>query len=456
MIKITIILPLHNSKAYMEECMKSIVNQTLQDIEIICIDSGSDETSNIIRSYAKNDNRIKYIYDSNSSYGYKINKGITLSQGKYIAIVESDDYIRDDTMQILYELSEKNQVDFIKADHKKFIYFNGKRVEAGVENIPNKSLYNRVINLNEEPDIKNYMGYSIWAGLYLKEFLVSNKLFMNETPGASYQDTGFALLITLTAQKLYFTDQQLYRYRIDNNDSSVKSQIKYRCIIEEFCWIKEQMHLRNLNKVEDIAFYKNKKLVSYFWNYQRLLPEYQSMFLNEIREEMENEFYLESPYMETVSTQQLEEIKILHGDVVAIDEFEKNRLTVQCNFEHVVAILKKEKKIVIYGAGRYGEIVVKLSKILSRNNIVAICDSDEQKHNREIAGLKIRDPQETVIKHKNSFYLIANKKNSEAISLQLKNLGILQENMYAIKAIPGKSELLEAIIKLSENMGIGM
>lgn len=451
MIKITIILPLHNSKAYMEECIKSIVNQTLQDFELICIDSGSDETSNIIRSYAKNDNRIKYIYDSNSSYGYKINKGITLSQGKYIAIVESDDYIRDDTMQILYELAEKNHVDFIKADYIKFIYLNGKRVEAGVENIPNQSLYNRVINLNEEPEIKDYIGYSIWAGLYRKEFLVSNKLFLNETPGASYQDTGFATLITLMAQKLYFTDQQLYRYRIDNNDSSVKSQIKYRCIIEEFCWIKKQMQLRNLKKIEDIDFYKNKKLVSYFWNYQRLLPEYQLMFLNEIKEEMENEFYLESPYMETVSTQQLEEIKILHGDVVAIDELGRSRLTTQRNFEQVVAILKNEKEVVIYGAGRYGEIVVKLSIILSSNNIVAICDGDKQKHDREIAGLKIENPLETVIKHKNSFYIIANKKNSEEISLQLKDLGILQENMYAIKAIPGKSELLEAVLRLPEN-----
>ncbi|WP_349946617.1 glycosyltransferase [Lacrimispora sp. BS-2] len=456
MIKVTIVLPLHNSKTYVDECIKSIVNQTLQDIEIICIDSGTDETSNIIQSYAGSDNRVKYIYDSNTSYGYKINKGITLSQGKYIAIIESDDYVRDDTMQILYELAEKNQVDFVKADYKKFIDINGKRVEAGVENIPNQTLYNRVINLKEEPEIRNYIGYSIWAGLYRKEFLISNELFMNETPGASYQDTGFAILITLMTQKLYFTDHQLYRYRIDNNDSSVKSQMKYKCIIEEFCWIKEQMQFRSLNKVEDIAFYKNKKLVSYFWNYQRLLPEYQLKFLNEIQEEMENDFFSESPYMETVSTQQLEEIKILHGDVAAINEFERSRLTAQQNFEQVVAILKNEKEIVIFGAGRYGEVVVKLSNILSKNNVVAICDSDKQKHNKEIAGLKIGDPQETVIKHKNAFYIIANKKHSEEISFQLRKHGILQEKIYAIKEIPGKSALLEAVLMLPEIVGKGV
>ena len=456
MKKITVVLPLHNSKKYIKECMDSIVHQTLQDIEIICIDSGADETSDIIHLYALNDNRIKYVYDDNSSYGYKINKGISLSQGKYIAIIESDDYAREDMMQILYEIAEENNIDFVKADYMMVFDINGKRVEEGVEHVLNKRLYNRVIDLKKEPMIKDYIGYSIWAGLYRKEFLTSNGLFLNETMGASYQDTGFATLVALMAKRVYFTDHHLYRYRIDNNDSSVKSQIKYRCIIEEFRWIKEQMQLKGLNKVGDASFYKNKKLISYFWNYQRLLPEYKMKFLDEIKEEMENEFLIESSYGKIALPERSTEIKVLLGDVESMAKFEQSKLAEQQYFQQIVMILKSEKEVVVFGAGLYGELVLILQDILDTGNVVAICDNDKQKYNVEIAGLSVGDPQKTVLKHEKAFYVIANKKNGEEILQQLKEYGILQKNIYVIKGLPGKAALLEAALRLSVNREKGV
>jgi glycosyltransferase involved in cell wall biosynthesis len=447
-MKVTVILPLHNSEKYLKECMNSITNQTLHEIEVICIDSGIDKTADIIHSYAENDRRIKYIYDENSSYGYKINKGIELAQGKYVAIVESDDYIKDDMIQILYEQAEENQVDIVRADYRKFIDINGNRIESEVKCSSSQRLYNHVINMKEEPETKNYLGYSIWASLYKKSFLNANQLHLNETPGASYQDTGFAVLVALKAQKIYFTNHQLYRYRIDNKDSSVKSQEKNNCIIEEFNWIKKQMQLIGLNKEEDIVFYKDKKLISYFWNYQRLLPEYQEKFLDEIHEEIECEFLGKTFYMKGLSFQQVDAVKILHGEVDSIDKFEQDSFAIQENFRQVASVFETKDKIVIFGAGKYGEALVELNHILNKDNIVAICDNDIRKHNMKIRGVPVQNPLETVLAHKSAFYVIANKKNGKEILTQLKEYGIFQDSIYISEILPGKTVLLEAVLEL--------
>nr|WP_024837789.1 glycosyltransferase [Clostridium sp. 12(A)] len=449
MKKVTVILPLHNSEKYIRECIDSIINQTLQEIEIICIDSGSDGTSDIINSYAESDKRIQYLYDSNSSYGYKINKGIALSQGTYVAIVESDDYIRSDMLQILFEVAEKSQVDFIKADYKKFIDINGRRIETDVKHLVDQSLYNRVINIQEVPEINNHTGYSIWAGLYRKEFLISNNLYLNETPGASYQDTGFSILVNLLSNKVYYIDCQLYRYRIDNSDSSVKSQNKYRCIIDEFSWIKEQMQLRNINKEKYIYLYNNKKLMSYFWNYQRLSPEYQKKFLEEIHEDVE-EFFNNDIFMKSLSPQQIDEVKILHGDERAINKFKQNSLDIQNNIQQTAAIFKTKDEIVIFGAGKYGEVLIELNHILNQNNIVSICDNDTSKHNFKLSNLAVKNPFETVLEHKNAFFVIANKRNGKEILSQLVEYGISHNSIYISEKLAGKTALLEAVLELPE------
>lgn len=447
-MKVSIIVPLHNSRKYISECMDSIINQTLDDIEIICIDSGSDETSKIIQSYACKDKRIKYIYDSNSSYGYKINKGIVLAKGKYIAIVESDDYIRNDMMQILYELAENNNVDFVKSDFKKCIDLNNERIEFGIEQLPNLELYNRVINIQEEPVIKEYIGYNIWVGLYLKEFLVSNSIFLNESEGASYQDTGFSVLITLIAQRVYFSNHQLYRYRIDNNDSSVKSQLKYKCIINEFHWLKEQMNIKNLKKSEDIIFYKDKKLISYLWNFQRLLPEYQIKFLNEIKEEMKNEFPDDSFYISSASSEKLQIINILKGSTEEAVKLKQNGTTAKRYLENALKIISNKKSVVIFGAGVYGKALIEMIDILQKGKVVAICDNDIKKHDKELFKLKIEDPRNAALKFKDAFFIIANKEYYYEIRKQLEHYGIQPDNIYAIKEIPSKYMLLEAIAEI--------
>jgi glycosyltransferase involved in cell wall biosynthesis len=106
MPKVSIIVPIYNVEKYLRECLDSIVKQTLKDIEIVCVNDGSTDSSlDIIKEYAEKDERVKYIDKPNSGYGISMNQGLDKAQGEYIGIVESDDFIKPEMFEELYNLA---------------------------------------------------------------------------------------------------------------------------------------------------------------------------------------------------------------------------------------------------------------------------------------------------------------------------------------------------------------
>ena len=94
--KVSVIIPVYNVEEYLRECLDSVVNQTLKEIEIICVDDGSTDNSlEILKEYAKKDNRITVISRENRGVGYSRNEGISVSKGEFIAFMDPDDYYPD-------------------------------------------------------------------------------------------------------------------------------------------------------------------------------------------------------------------------------------------------------------------------------------------------------------------------------------------------------------------------
>ena len=95
MVKVSVIIPVYNVEKYLEECLNSIVYQTLNDIEIICINDGSTDNSlKILNSYAENDNRITVISQKNQGHAKATNVGINMSKGEYLYLMDSDDIVK--------------------------------------------------------------------------------------------------------------------------------------------------------------------------------------------------------------------------------------------------------------------------------------------------------------------------------------------------------------------------
>ncbi len=428
MCSVSVIVPLHNSKKYLRECIESILHQTEKDIEIICVDSSTDGTTEMMRQYQKGDSRIRLVEDANASYGYKLNMGMRLAEGEYMAIVESDDYIAKNMMEELYRTAKGVGADFVKADFERYIDTRNGRL-FGMANRMKDEDYNRIINLREETRLMPLVGINIWSGIYRLQFLKDKRIRFNESEGASYQDTSFAALVTLLSERAYFLKECYYKYRGDNNASSVKSEKKYKCIVDEFIWLRERMNELGCISEVDSAFFKTIRLFSFYWNYSRLSEEYRDKFvaLDYVRESAadfdEKILGYEIPNKETM-------LKVLDGDIQAREE-EKQR-QMQCAKEccEALRIFHEHKSIVIVCAGVYGLSAYRLMKASECDGEVFICDNVIRGKRAEFDGREVFGVEEAARKNKDSYFIVANKKHGETLKEQLLELGVDAKRIY--------------------------
>ena len=212
---VSIILPSLNVKPFIDECLLSVINQTLKSIEIICVDAGStDGTLEIINKCAQEDSRIKVFRSDKKSYGYQMNLGISKAQGDYIGIVETDDFIDEKMYETLYDLTDNGSVDIAKANFYHFYDESSKRIDSSKKNLPEKpfKVYDNADILNGHP--------SIWAAIYKKSFLEENNITFMEAPGGGWVDNPFLFETFLSAKTIVYKDEPFYYYRELNPSSS--------------------------------------------------------------------------------------------------------------------------------------------------------------------------------------------------------------------------------------------
>ena len=277
---ISVLVPTLNSFKYIKECIDSILNQTLQDIEVICIDAGStDGTLEILNDYAQRDYRIRLINSNMKSYGHQLNLGLDAARGDYIAIVESDDYIDCNMFEDQYHIAQKNNIDFIKANYKIFYGLPEERTFQYINVDSKNKYYDKVSSSKQDINIFN-TNLVIWTGIYRKSFLDKNKIRFNETPGASYQDNGFYFQTYSLADRIWFTKKDYYRLRRDNPNSSVKNKGKVYAMCKEYEYIKNFVMEKFPRNKKIYKMYLKKKKQNYLWNLTRIAEEFKKEFLN--------------------------------------------------------------------------------------------------------------------------------------------------------------------------------
>lgn len=115
---VSVLIPAYNCEDSIKRCLDSIKNQSLKEIEVIVVNDGStDNTIAIIEDYIKDDDRFYLISKYNTGYGDSLNRCIRQASGKYIAIVETDDYIKQDMYENLYNIAEAENVEVVKSNY---------------------------------------------------------------------------------------------------------------------------------------------------------------------------------------------------------------------------------------------------------------------------------------------------------------------------------------------------
>ena len=280
-IKISIVIPVYNAEKYLSQCIESVCNQTLQEIEIIVVNDGSTDNSyNIIKEWQPKDSRIKFIDSANLGVSNARNLGLDAARGQYIGFIDADDWVETDMFQQLSEMISSNDSDLAICN-------------IMVHQNSNKS-YERLKLVDEKIDIEsdklsflNMMmdfrfDYSNWNKLYKREIIIENKIrFVSGMK--IWEDLLFNLQYTYYASKVILVNQSLYHYRIHEESVMSKSNPhligQFNVLFESyqsFCETQEE------KKMFDFFNHKMAEIV-----YNNLIPR----FCNKIKNENRSNIY---------------------------------------------------------------------------------------------------------------------------------------------------------------------
>lgn len=173
---ISVIIPVYNVESYLRQCLDSIINQTLKDIEIICIDDGSTDNSlHILEEYKAKDNRIFILKQQNQYAGVARNNGLKIAKGKYLSFLDSDDWFELNMLEEMYKQAEKDQSDIVICDW--FNYNNTtKQITPHSANL-NKLVFSPI----EVKDTLFTISYpNPWTKLFKRQLFIDNNLHFED------------------------------------------------------------------------------------------------------------------------------------------------------------------------------------------------------------------------------------------------------------------------------------
>ena len=281
MPKVSIIVPVYMVERYLKECVDSIINQTLSDLEIILIDDGSpDDCGKIIDEYAEKDSRIVPVHKENGGYASAINKGFEIATGDFIGIVESDDYCALTMYEDLYNYIKDSEADFVSANCYNLLNSETKEIaERNLSKYVETNDSEGYYNLKTTPTALGGPS-GPWRNLYRKAFIDKYHLRMIDDNNGSYQDVPWKVLILTKAQKVLHLNKPVYYYRKDAEGSS--NNIGSRKILN---YLIRRAQARDI--LEENGFYKDDIKEYYDYTaYQGCL-----IFLDKIDKEFKNEYY---------------------------------------------------------------------------------------------------------------------------------------------------------------------
>ena len=213
MTKISIIVPVYNVEKYVKKCIKSLMSQTLKDIEIIVVDDGStDNSMSIVEELAKDDERIKIFHKEHGGLSDARNYGLKKAKGKYIAFLDSDDYVKADLYQKMYEKAKKEKSDMVECNffwaYPKDSSNNSLKKDIGEK-------YSNQIEMMEKARVV------AWNKLYKKEII--DKVGVEFPKGLRYEDIEFFYKLIPYIENVSFVKQPMIYY-VQRKESIVNTQ----------------------------------------------------------------------------------------------------------------------------------------------------------------------------------------------------------------------------------------
>lgn len=426
-VKVSVIIYVKNSVNYMEQCVRSVMSQTLGEIEILIVDGGStDGTLVLIEKLKQEDGRIRLFHGA-ASVGAQFNLGLREAKGDYIGVCEADDYLLPDMYERQYKTAEENQLDVIRAGYYQVFEIGGQeyrfKLNACGADIPTEKVI-------QGDDGMLFLGQGIngfWNGLYKRQFLLDHQIWMNETKGAAYQDISFSFFTQMYARRVWFMDEAFYCYRIDNPDASANSLHGVRFHMEEYEILKMRLEKARLWEAYKNMFF-SWELVSYQW-FLHQLPQNQRVadataVYRQLLSQYEESAYQIGHVIEKV--QKLAE-KLISGKEEFLSEILAGTKENEKLLDYMTNSFPSERQVILFGMGHIGTMVCSFLEKYKKEVFFTDNSPHLQKHG--IKGKRVYSPKQLTESMLEGRYIVTNAGHSQEMKEQLMKMGVPDERI---------------------------
>ena len=402
-IKVSVIVPIYDVEPYLRRCLDSLVNQTLKDIEIICInDCSPDNSLLILKEYAKKDERIKIIdFDKNQGVSVARNSGIEIAKGKYIGFCDSDDYVDLDFFEKLYELAKDKNADIAKGCAKIF------------------NINSEIFIWNNDIEFIKCPSTTFWTGIYKKSMLKKHlvKFPFNDTIICGGDQT-FLYHTHIVANKIFSLNTSYYNYIVRESGSLCSMAINMKkCRSYLYCF---RLALNLLNTAKKLT--KSR----YCYMYKRMIYGVAEWLMPRVSDAAAIEeiaAFIIYGYSKCKFPQNL---NLPQNIVAAIEKKENDKLNLFFKewianeyfavypFVYIEKSILQSRKLYIWGCGK-DAVLAKKSCEVKNYKIEAFLDSNPDI--TEFQGYKVLPP-ETLLNSadKNYFIVISSRKYANEIA----------------------------------------
>ncbi len=275
-MKISIIIPVYNASKYLSECLDSILNQTLKDFEIICVDDGSSDNSPVIlEEYSKKDKRIRVFHQKNQYAGVARNNGLKHAKGEYVLFLDSDDFFENTLCEKCYERAKETNADIVVYNSRIYDDPNDQFIDSSFVTMKASS-FPPVFNVRDIPNrIYNFASTGPCNKFYKRSFLVSSGIEFSNLQNA--EDVYFTMMTFTLADRICLLDDVLYNYRVGLSSNLQSLSTHQDAVIYAYRSVYDELQKLGLYaKVEDS--FVNAALSSICYNLNAMADKNRGIF----------------------------------------------------------------------------------------------------------------------------------------------------------------------------------
>lgn len=281
MVKVSVVIPVYNVEDYLEDCLNSIVNQTLKDIEIICVNDGSTDNSlEILEKYFKKDNRIIIISQENGGHAVATNCGISMAKGEYLYLMDSDDILKLNALEDTYNIAKSKTLDLVIFKAINYKNTTNEYYETEVYSMNNlaKHVGSNVFSFEDINETELIFNLSVtpWSKLYNKSFI--DEIGARFPEGLIFEDNVFFWQVLLNAKRMYFYDEFLFTRRWYSTSSTTAGDKRFIDSIEVYNLVWDEFKKHNQFENHKVELYNNKVSLGY-------------MRFSKIKDEFKNDYF---------------------------------------------------------------------------------------------------------------------------------------------------------------------